>query len=60
MDQSINSDVINGIFDGLHDQSEVQSGEEEDKLNISSMSILAPFSATVAAVVKSPVKMMVS
>ncbi|XP_029590954.1 anillin isoform X1 [Salmo trutta] len=60
VDQSINSDVINGIFDGLHDQSEVQSGEEEDKLNISSMSILAPFSETVAAVVKSPVKMMMS
>ncbi|KAM9414532.1 anillin-like isoform 2-T2 [Salvelinus alpinus] len=60
VDQSINSDVINEIFDGLHDQSEVQSGEEEDKLNISSMSILAPFSETVAAVVKSPVKMMMS
>uniref|UniRef100_A0A8C8IXJ1 Anillin n=1 Tax=Oncorhynchus tshawytscha TaxID=74940 RepID=A0A8C8IXJ1_ONCTS len=60
VDQSINSDVINGIFDGLHDQSEVQSGEEEDELNISSMSILTPFSETVAAVVKSPVKMMVS
>uniref|UniRef100_A0A4W5PJL3 Anillin n=1 Tax=Hucho hucho TaxID=62062 RepID=A0A4W5PJL3_9TELE len=60
VDQSINSDVINGIFDGLHDQSEVQSGEEEDKLNISSMSILTPFSETVAAVVKSPVKMMMS
>ncbi|CDQ75005.1 unnamed protein product [Oncorhynchus mykiss] len=60
VDQSINSDVINGIFDGLHDQSEVQSGEEEDELNISSMSILTPFSETVAAVVKSPVKMMMS
>ncbi|XP_045077986.1 anillin-like isoform X2 [Coregonus clupeaformis] len=60
VDQSINSDVINGIFDGVHDQSEVQSGEEEETLNISSMSILAPFSETVAAVVKSPVRKMMT
>lgn len=65
VDQSNNSEINN--FDGFHDQSEELSGEEgegdeeEDKLNISSMSILAPFSETVAAVIKSPVrKMMVS
>lgn len=64
MDQSNNSEINN--FDGFHDQIEELSGEEgegeeEDKLNISSMSILAPFSESVAAVIKSPVrKMMVS
>ncbi|XP_041759281.2 anillin isoform X1 [Coregonus clupeaformis] len=62
VDQSNNSDVINNNFDGFHDQSgedeEGAGDEEEDKLNISSMSILAPFSETVAAVVKSPVRKM--
>jgi hypothetical protein len=64
VDQSNNSEINN--FDGFHDQIEELSGEEgegeeEDKLNISSMSILAPFSESVAAVIKSPVrKMMVS
>uniref|UniRef100_A0A4W5NUP3 Anillin n=1 Tax=Hucho hucho TaxID=62062 RepID=A0A4W5NUP3_9TELE len=64
VDQSNNSEIKN--FDEFHDQSEEQSGEEgegdeeEDKLNISSMSILAPFSETVAAVVKSPVRKMMT
>ncbi|KAJ7991472.1 hypothetical protein DPEC_G00284220 [Dallia pectoralis] len=65
VDQSINSDVINDIFAGVHDKSEQQSDEEEDddeedQLNISSMSILAPFAATVAEVIKSPVKKMMT
>eukprot|EP00063_Salmo_salar_P058550 XP_014033385.1 PREDICTED: actin-binding protein anillin-like isoform X2 [Salmo salar] len=64
VDQSNNSEINN--FDGFHDQSEELSGEEgegdeeEDKLNISSMSILAPFSETVAAVIKSPVRKMMT
>uniref|UniRef100_A0A6Q2Y255 Anillin n=1 Tax=Esox lucius TaxID=8010 RepID=A0A6Q2Y255_ESOLU len=66
VDQSINSDMINDIFAGVHDKSEDQSDEEgegdeeEDKLNISSMSILAPFAATVAEVIKSPVRKMMT
>ncbi|KAL0962138.1 hypothetical protein UPYG_G00336210 [Umbra pygmaea] len=66
VDQSINSDVINDIFDGVHksdEQSDVgdeDDEEEEDKLNISSMSILAPFSETVAAVINSPVRKMMT
>ncbi|KAM6974280.1 anillin [Tautogolabrus adspersus] len=55
VDQSINSQVINELFDGILEQSEYQDEEEEeDALNISSMSILAPLAETVAAVVKSP------
>ncbi|KAM7372780.1 hypothetical protein PAMP_007678 [Pampus punctatissimus] len=60
VDQSINSAVINELFDGVLEQSDDQDddgeeeGEEEDALNISSMSILAPLAETVASVVKSP------
>lgn len=59
--QSINSAVINGLFEGILEQSEEQKDrsdddeeEEEDALNISSMSLLTPLAETVAAVVKSP------
>lgn len=55
VDGSVNSEVINGLFDGILDENEDQSDEEdEDALNISSMSLLAPLAETVAAVVKSP------
>ncbi|XP_058609985.1 anillin isoform X3 [Onychostoma macrolepis] len=55
VDGSVNSEVINELFDGVLDESEEQSDEEdEDALNISSMSLLAPLAETVAAVVKSP------
>ncbi|ROK35852.1 Anillin [Anabarilius grahami] len=55
VDGSVNSEVINELFDGVLDESEDQSDEEdEDALNISSMSLLAPLAETVAAVVKSP------
>ncbi|KAM3595913.1 uncharacterized protein V6R79_005244 [Siganus canaliculatus] len=63
VDESINSAVINGLFDGILEQAEEQDDaeeEEEDPLNISSMSILAPLQETVAAVVKSPPRMMTS
>ncbi|XP_017282336.1 anillin isoform X2 [Kryptolebias marmoratus] len=50
VDQSINSAVINELFNDVLEQSE----EEEDALNISSMSLLTPLAETVAAVVKSP------
>lgn len=60
--QSINSAVINGLFEGILEQSQDQKDrsddeeeeEEEDALNISSMSLLTPLAETVAAVVKSP------
>uniref|UniRef100_A0A1A8J998 Anillin n=1 Tax=Nothobranchius kuhntae TaxID=321403 RepID=A0A1A8J998_NOTKU len=52
VDQSINSAVISELFDGVLEQSD--EDEEEDALNISSMSILTPLAETVAAVVKSP------
>lgn len=59
--QSINSAVINGLFEGILQQSEEQEDhsdeeveQEEDALNISSMSLLTPLAETVAAVVKSP------
>uniref|UniRef100_A0A8B9HVU2 Anillin n=1 Tax=Astyanax mexicanus TaxID=7994 RepID=A0A8B9HVU2_ASTMX len=52
VDGSINSEVINDLFDGVLEDNE--EGEEEDALNISSMSLLAPVVETVAAVVKSP------
>lgn len=66
--QSINSAVINGLFEGILEQSEEhkdrsdeEEEEEEDALNISSMSLLTPLAETVAAVVKSPDrKMMVA
>uniref|UniRef100_A0A8C8HXN6 Anillin n=1 Tax=Oncorhynchus tshawytscha TaxID=74940 RepID=A0A8C8HXN6_ONCTS len=58
VDHSNNSEINN--FDGFHDQIEELSGEEEDELNISSMSILAPFSESVAAVIKSPVRKMMT
>lgn len=62
VDASINSAVINDLFDGVLEQSEDQDeedeDEEEDALNISSMSLLTPFAETVAAVVKSPERRM--
>ncbi|KAG7225383.1 hypothetical protein INR49_027372 [Caranx melampygus] len=62
VDASINSAVINELFDGVLEQSEDQEeeDEEEDALNISSMSLLTPFAETVAAVVKSPERRMMS
>lgn len=62
VDQSINSAVINGLFEGILEQSEDQreedDEEEEDALNISSMSLLTPLVETVAAVVKTPERRM--
>lgn len=58
VDQSINSAVINELFDGVLVQSDDE--EEEDGLNISSMSLLTPLSETVAAVVKSPERRMMT
>ncbi|KAM9340302.1 anillin [Symphorus nematophorus] len=64
VDQSINSAVINELFDGVLEQSEDQNDEEEDEeedaLNISSMSLLTPLAETVAAVVKSPERRMMT
>ncbi|XP_026156430.1 anillin isoform X2 [Mastacembelus armatus] len=61
VDQSINSAVINELFDGVLEQSNDQDEEgEEDALNISSMSILTPLAETVAAVVKSPERRMMT
>lgn len=57
VDQSINSAVINGLFEGILEPSEDQE-EEEDALNISSMSLLTPLAETIAAVVKSPERKM--
>ncbi|KAL7830356.1 hypothetical protein SRHO_G00314830 [Serrasalmus rhombeus] len=57
VDGSINSEVINNLFEGVLEENEecsVEEDEEEDALNISSMSLLAPLAETVAAVVKSP------
>lgn len=61
VDGSINSEVINELFDGVLEESNEPSAEdedgeedEEDRLNISSMSLLTPLAETVAAVVKSP------
>ncbi|XP_030268574.1 anillin isoform X4 [Sparus aurata] len=59
VDRSIDSAVINGLFEGILEQSDDQN-EEEDALNISSMSLLAPLAETVAAVVKSPEKRMMT
>lgn len=60
VDQSINSAVINELFDGVLEQSDDEDDdeEEEDALNISSMSILTPLVETVASVVKSPERRM--
>lgn len=59
VDQSITSEVINELFDGVLEQSEEEDeDEEEDALNISSMSLLTPLAETMAAVVKSPEKRM--
>uniref|UniRef100_A0A3P8S7X0 Anillin n=1 Tax=Amphiprion percula TaxID=161767 RepID=A0A3P8S7X0_AMPPE len=62
VDQSINSAVINELFDGVLEQSEDEDDEdeEEDALNISSMSLLTPLAETVAAVVKSPERRMMT
>ncbi|XP_077362971.1 anillin isoform X2 [Festucalex cinctus] len=60
LDQSINSAVINDLFEGVLEECEDQDHEEEDALNISSMSLLTPLAETVAAVVKSPESMMTS
>ncbi|XP_035536822.1 anillin isoform X2 [Morone saxatilis] len=59
VDQSINSAVINELFDGVLEQSD-DDEEEEDALNISSMSLLTPLAETVAAVVKSPERRMMT
>ncbi|XP_068432298.1 anillin isoform X3 [Clinocottus analis] len=59
VDQSINSAVINDLFDRALDQSD-DDDEEEDALNISSMSILTPLAETVAAVVNSPERRMMT
>lgn len=64
VDGSINSDVINHLFEDVleeNDEHGAEEDEEEDALNISSMSLLTPLTETVAAVVKSPErKVMVS
>ncbi|XP_053190169.1 anillin isoform X1 [Scomber japonicus] len=62
VDQSINSAVINELFDGVLEQSDDEDDdeEEEDALNISSMSILTPLVETVASVVKSPERRMMT
>lgn len=57
VDGSITSEVINHLFEdvlGENDEHDAEEDEEEDALNISSMSLLAPLADTVAAVVKSP------
>ncbi|XP_031442176.1 anillin isoform X2 [Clupea harengus] len=58
VDGSINSAVINDLFDGVLGESNELSGDDDDEeeggLNISSMSLLTPMVETVAAVVKSP------
>lgn len=60
VDGSINSAVINELFDGVLEESnelsanEDEEDDEEGGLNISSMSLLTPLVESVAAVVKSP------
>uniref|UniRef100_A0AAY4EQI4 Anillin n=1 Tax=Denticeps clupeoides TaxID=299321 RepID=A0AAY4EQI4_9TELE len=51
VDGSINSEVINDLFDGVLEESSELSAEEdeEDALNISSMSLLTPLAETVAS-----------
>ncbi|MCJ8746256.1 hypothetical protein PDJAM_G00139690 [Pangasius djambal] len=49
--------VINHLFEDVleeNDEHDAEEDEEEDALNISSMSLLTPLAETVAAVVKSP------
>ncbi|KAL3044243.1 hypothetical protein OYC64_003978 [Pagothenia borchgrevinki] len=53
VDSSINSAVINQLFEGVLDQSDDDDDDEEDALNISSMSLIIPLES-VAALVKSP------
>nr|XP_020441634.1 LOW QUALITY PROTEIN: anillin-like [Monopterus albus] len=60
VDQTINSAVINELFDGVLEQSDDQNEDEEDALNISSMSLLTPLAETVGAVVKSPERRMMT
>ncbi|XP_069032073.1 anillin [Embiotoca jacksoni] len=70
VDLSINSAVINELFDGVLEQSEALNDDdeeeeedqdgEEDALNISSMSLLTPLAETVAAVVNSPDRRMMT
>lgn len=60
VDQSVNSEVINELFDGVLEQSDDQDEEEEeDALNISSMSLIIPLAETVTAVKSPERKMMV-
>lgn len=60
VDGSINSEVINDLFEDVLEEND-EHDEEEDALNISSMSLLTPLAETVAAVAKSPErKVMVS
>ncbi|XP_058233316.1 anillin isoform X2 [Hemibagrus wyckioides] len=57
VDGSINSEVINHYFEDVleeNDEHDAEEDDEEDALNISSMSLLTPLAETVAAVVKSP------
>ncbi|KAL2079865.1 hypothetical protein ACEWY4_023658 [Coilia grayii] len=61
VDGSINSAVINELFDGVLEESNEPSAEDDDDdddeeggLNISSMSLLSPLVETVAAAVRSP------
>ncbi|KAI5615934.1 anillin, partial [Silurus asotus] len=57
VDSSINSEVINNLFEDVleeRDEDASEEDEEEDALNISSMSLLTPLAETVASVVKSP------
>ncbi|KAK3511983.1 hypothetical protein QTP70_027648 [Hemibagrus guttatus] len=54
VDGSINSEVINHYFEDALEENDEHDAEEEDALNISSMSLLTPLAETVAAVVKSP------
>ncbi|XP_062301641.1 anillin isoform X2 [Osmerus eperlanus] len=65
VDHSINSAVINELFDGVLEDSDERTGEEEeegeeeeDALNISSMSLLTPL--VEASLVKSPERRMMT
>ncbi|KAK5855496.1 hypothetical protein PBY51_005594 [Eleginops maclovinus] len=61
VDSSINSAVINELFDGVLEQSDDEEDDnEEDALNISSMSLIIPLAETVAAVVTSPERRMMT
>ncbi|KAL6100097.1 anln [Pungitius sinensis] len=60
VDESINSAVITELFDRALDHSDDDEDEEEDALNISSMSLLTPLAETVAAVVNSPERQMMT